>query len=85
MTDAHGNPAIIDPAAHYGWGEADLAMTSLFGSFPREFYSAYTDIRPLEPGFRERYPIYNLYHLLNHLYLFGRGYLTQVREILRRF
>ncbi len=85
MTDSRGFPAIIDPAAHYGWAEADLAMTSLFGSFPDEFYQAYNEVRPLEPGYRSRFPIYNLYHLLNHVLLFGHGYLGQVKAILKRY
>ena len=85
MTDSEGAPAIIDPAAHYGWAEAELAMTTLFGSFPRKFYRVYEDIRPLEPGYRSRFPIYNLYHLLNHLNLFGAGYLGQVLSVIRRF
>jgi fructosamine-3-kinase len=83
--DAHGNPAIIDPAAHYGWAEAELAMTTLFGSFPQRFYKAYEEIRPLAPGYESRFPIYNLYHLLNHVNLFGTGYLGQVSAILDRF
>lgn len=85
MTDDTGAPAIIDPAAHYGWAEAELAMTALFGSFPADFYHAYQEVRPLEAGFRERFPLYNLYHLLNHLNLFGAGYLGQVMGILRRY
>jgi protein-ribulosamine 3-kinase len=85
MTDETGSPAIIDPAAHFGWAEAELGMTTLFGSFPEEFYQAYEEVRPLELGYRERYPIYNLYHLLNHLNLFGRGYSGQVSSILRRY
>jgi fructosamine-3-kinase len=85
MVDAAGNPAIIDPAAHFGWAEAELAMTTLFGVFPEGFYRAYSEVRLLEPGYQERYPIYNLYHLLNHLNLFGRGYLGEVLSSLRRF
>jgi fructosamine-3-kinase len=85
ITDADGAPAIIDPAAHYGWAEAELAMTTLFGSFPAAFYRIYEEVRPLEPGYHARFPIYNLYHLLNHLNIFGRGYLGQVQAILRRY
>jgi protein-ribulosamine 3-kinase len=85
ITDHAGGPALIDPAVHYGWAEAELAMTDLFGSFPQEFYTAYQEVRPLTDGFRERFPIYNLYHLLNHLNLFGRGYFGQVTAILRRY
>ncbi len=82
ITNSNGSPTIIDPAAHYGWAEAELAMTALFGSFPSSFYQAYAEIRPLDPGYSTRYSIYNLYHLLNHLNIFGRGYLAQVQAIL---
>ncbi len=85
LPDAEGRPALIDPAAYYGWAEADLAMTALFGGFPPAFYRAYEQAYPVEPGYRERFPIYNLYHLLNHLNLFGRGYLGSVQAVLRRF
>jgi len=85
ISDRMGNPALIDPAVYYGWAEADLAMTDLFGSLPEECYQAYQSERPLDPGWRSRYPIYNLYHLLNHLNLFGRGYLSRVQGILKRF
>jgi fructosamine-3-kinase len=85
MTGPAGEPALIDPAAHYGWGEAELAMTALFGGFPPEFYAAYQEVRPMESGLQARYPIYNLYHLFNHLVLFGRGYWGQVNAILKRF
>ncbi len=85
MSDERGSPAIIDPAAHYGWAEAELAMTTLFGSFSERFYNAYQEVRPLYPGFRGRFDLYNLYHLLNHLNLFGTGYLGQVLAILRRY
>ena len=74
----HG-PALIDPACHHGWGEADLAMTQLFGTMVGGFYDAYREVRPLAPGFDERVPLYNLYHLLNHLNLFGTGWLSQVQ------
>jgi protein-ribulosamine 3-kinase len=85
MIDDVGGAAIIDPATHYGWAEADLAMTTLFGSFPDDFYRAYQEARPLEPGIRDRFLLYNLYHLLNHLNLFGRGYLNQVMGVVRRY
>jgi len=85
ITDKSGAPAIIDPAAHYGWAEAELAMTTLFGTFPDAFYRSYEEERPLEKGYRSRYPIYNLYHLINHLNIFGSGYHGQVVSILRRY
>ena len=79
---AHG-PVVFDPAVYYGDREADLAMTELFGGFPREFYAAYEAAFPLEPGYEKRKHLYNLYHLLNHLNLFGGGYLGQVEATLR--
>ena len=76
-------PVVFDPAVYYGDREADLAMTELFGGFPREFYEAYDEVWPLEEGYERRKPMYNLYHLLNHLNLFGGGYLGQVESTLR--
>lgn len=84
LTDAHGGPALIDPAAHFGWAEAELAMTRLFGGFPPAFQAAYAAARPFAPGFEERLPLLQLHHLLNHLHLFGAGYLGQVDAVLRR-
>jgi fructosamine-3-kinase len=78
-----GVPVIFDPAVYYGDREADLAMTELFGGFPRAFYAAYDAAWPLDSGYARRKPLYNLYHLLNHLNLFGSGYLAQVRATLR--
>ena len=74
---------LFDPAVYYGDREADLAMTELFGGFPRSSTEAYRDAWPLDEGYELRKQIYNLYHLLNHLNLFGGGYLEQVRATLR--
>ena len=73
---ADGEPAIFDPAVYYGDREADLAMTELFGGFPPAFYRGYDNAWPLDPGYRVRKQLYNLYHLLNHLNLFGGSYLA---------
>ena len=73
---ADGEPAIFDPAVYYGDREADLAMTELFGGFPQAFYRGYDTTWPLDPGYRVRKQLYNLYHLLNHLNLFGGSYLA---------
>jgi fructosamine-3-kinase len=72
-------PVVFDPAVYYGDREADLAMTELFGGFRREFYEGYG---PLDAGYERRKHLYNLYHLLNHLNLFGGGYLGQVKATL---
>ena len=76
-------PVVFDPAVYYGDREADLAMTELFGGFPREFYAAYNEVWPVDSGYERRKPLYNLYHLLNHLNLFGGSYLAQVESTLR--
>jgi fructosamine-3-kinase len=85
LATASGEPALIDPAVYYGHREADLAFTELFGGFPAVFYSAYNTAWPLEPGYDKRKDLYNLYHLLNHLNLFGEGYGGSVDSILRRY
>lgn len=79
-----GEPVIFDPAVYYGDREADLAMTELFGGFPPEFYSAYDEHWPRDSGYRTRRDLYNLYHVLNHLNLFGTGYLAQAQECMER-
>jgi protein-ribulosamine 3-kinase len=79
---ADGSPVVFDPAVYRGDRETDLAMTELFGGFPPDFYAAYREAWPLEPGYATRKHLYNLYHLLNHLNLFGGGYLGQVRAVL---
>ncbi|MCK4726685.1 MAG: fructosamine kinase family protein [Anaerolineales bacterium] len=85
MADENGSPVLIDPAVNYCWAEAELAMTALFGTFPETFYQAYQEVRPLAPGYRERFPLYNLYHVLNHINLFGRSYVSQAISILSRY
>jgi fructosamine-3-kinase len=80
-----GHVCLIDPAAHFGWAEADLAMTALFGRLPEAFFSAYQSVRPLTLGWRDRFELYNLYHLLNHLNLFGAGYLGSVEAALSKY
>lgn len=80
-----GQPALIDPAVYFGHREVDLAFTEVFGGFPPGFYDAYQAAWPLEPGYPERKHIYNLYHILNHLNLFGEPYGNSVDRILDRF
>ncbi len=85
LCDDRGDPVLIDPAAYYGRGEADLAMTQLFGGFDSSFYPAYEEVHPSAPGSQDRLEIYKLYHLLNHLNLFGRSYFSGCMRILRRY
>ncbi|MBX2857360.1 MAG: fructosamine kinase family protein, partial [Cellvibrionaceae bacterium] len=71
---AAGRAYIFDPAVYYGDRETDLALSELFGGFSEDFYRGYQDTWPLDPGYRSRKPLYQLYHLLNHLNLFGSAY-----------
>lgn len=80
-----GKAWLIDPAGYVGHAEADLAMTELFGGFDAEFYDAYKETNPLQPGYDERRDLYNLYHLLNHLNMFGSGYFNAVKSILEEY
>lgn len=77
-----GTPVIYDPACYYGDRESDLAFTEMFGGFPPEFYQSYEATSPMDAGYRERKSLYNLYHYLNHLNLFGSSYLNSCHEIL---
>lgn len=70
-------PVIFDPAFYYGDREADLAMTTLFGGFSGNFYAAYNEAWPLDDGYAVRKVFYNIYHIVNHLNLFGGGYHSQ--------
>ncbi|MBI2313626.1 MAG: fructosamine kinase family protein [Betaproteobacteria bacterium] len=82
--DAGGNPVVFDPAVYYGDREADLAMTELFGGFGADFYAAYREAHPLDGGYAVRRHLYNLYHVLNHLNLFGGGYRSQAEAMIER-
>lgn len=77
-----GEPVVFDPAVYYGDREADLAMTELFGGFPACFYAAYREAWSLDAGYVQRRMLYNLYHVLNHLNLFGGGYLAQAERLI---
>jgi protein-ribulosamine 3-kinase len=80
--DREGRPVIFDPAVYYGDREADLAMTELFGGFAADFYHTYREAYPLDPGYGVRKTFYNLYHILNHLNLFGGGYAEQAERMI---
>lgn len=79
-----GQPVIFDPAVYHGDRETDLAMTELFGGFDANFQSAYREAWPLDPAYTTRKILYNLYHILNHLNLFGGGYLRQAQGMIDR-
>lgn len=78
-------PALIDPAAYFADREMELSMMTLFGGFSSSTWSAYQMAFPLEPGWKERVQIYQLYHLLNHYYLFGGSYGHQSLSLAKKF
>jgi protein-ribulosamine 3-kinase len=80
--DSLGQPVLYDPACYFGDHEADLAMTELFGGFSAGFYAAYRETFPVDAGYAQRKILYNLYHILNHLNLFGAGYLRQAESMM---
>jgi len=80
---SNGRPVIFDPAVYYGDRESDIAMTRLFGGFGREFYAAYEEAWPTTSGSEKRTRLYQLYHVLNHLNLFGASYLGRAQDVIR--
>ena len=85
VTGPDGRAWLIDPAVYVGNCEADLAMTELFGGFAPAFYDAYREANEISAGYSERRDLYNLYHLLNHLNLFGGSYYGAVMRIVRSY
>jgi len=79
LVDGTRVSALIDPACYYGHGEVDLAMLTLFDRPDERFFEAY----PVEAGWRERRPVYQLWPAIVHLLLFGAGYRGMVERLLR--
>lgn len=79
-----GTPVIYDPAFYYGDREADLAMTYVFGGFESDFYASYHNAYPLDDGFAVRKIFYNIYHILNHMNMFGGGYHGQSIQMMSK-
>lgn len=80
--DEAGTLTLFDPAVHYGDRKSDLAMMQLFGGFPAGMFAAYQEAWPLHDGFAQRRTLYQLYHVLNHLNLFGAGYQAQAERMI---
>ncbi len=81
LTDSRQRPVLIDPAVYQGDREAEFGMLELFGNCPPVFYDAYHATYPLRDGWRERAELYMLYHVLNHLNLFGGSYSEQCERL----
>lgn len=78
-------PALIDPCACFCDREFEMGIMTLFGGFSQTVYDAYNEIYPLPDGWLDRNQIYQLYHVLNHYFLFGGSYKSQALEIMRRY
>ena len=85
LVSSEGDPVLIDPAVYYAPREVEFGMTTLFGGFDSSFYHAYNETWPLHDDWEERVEIYKLYHLMNHLNLFGTGYLADCLSVLAKF
>ncbi len=81
--DSRGEPVIIDPAVYHGDAETDLAMMQLFGSLPSSFFQKYQELNPLPDGWQLRKSVYNLYHILNHLNIFGSSYRSHAASLMK--
>lgn len=82
---SENGPALIDPAAYYADREMEFAIMTMFGGFSQRFYAAYNEINPLAADWHQRNSLYQLYHILNHYYLFGGGYQSQAIRIAKSF
>lgn len=75
---------LIDPAAHGGHRETDLAMLALFGCpYLEAIYRGYRSVHPLARNWRDRVPLHQIYPLLAHVALFGAGYERQTATAAR--
>lgn len=77
--------AVIDPAVYFGSREIEMAFSYLFGGFDDLFYQSYEEYFPLEPGFKDRIELYNLYPLMVHLNMFGSGYFGAIRNTIGKY
>jgi len=82
--DGDRQPVLYDPAVYFGDRESDIAMSELFGRFPPEAYDAYNAVWPLDAGYTVRRDLYQLYHVLNHLNLFGGLYAREAQDLMEK-
>ena len=83
LVDTHGSSWLIDPAAHGGHREFDLAMMRLFGGFGADCFTAYHLEFPLTPGWEDRVPLHQLAPLVVHAIKFGGGYAAATERALQ--
>jgi protein-ribulosamine 3-kinase len=85
LCDEKNEPVLIDPAVYFGHPGMDLGTTTLFGGFEQSFYQRYAELSPFASNYQEQWDICKLYPLLIHLNLFGRGYLAEIVQTLKRY
>ena len=85
IVDPAGRSWLIDPAAHGGHREFDLAMMGLFGGFGQTCFTAYQEVHPLLPGWQERVQLHQIAPLVVHAIKFGRGYVDAATSAIMRY
>lgn len=85
LVDADGGSWLVDPAAHGGHREFDLAMMRLFGGFGADTFAAYTEVHPLAPGWAERVDLHQVAPLVVHAIKFGGAYLGAASRAIARY
>lgn len=85
LVDVDGRSWLIDPAAHGGHREFDLAMMRLFGGFGAGAFAAYDEVHPLADGWEERVPLHQIAPLAVHAIKFGGGYAAATDAAVRRY
>ena len=85
LVDIQGRSWLIDPAAHGGHREFDLAMMRLFGGFGEECFAAYADVFPLADGWPERVALHQIAPLVVHAIKFGGGYVAAATNAIAQY
>ena len=85
LVDVDGRHWLVDPAAHGGHREFDLAMMRLFGGFGPDCFDAYADVSPLAPGWEDRVALHQIAPLVVHAIKFGGGYVSSATAAIERY
>ena len=85
LVDTAGRSWLIDPAAHGGHREFDLAMMRLFGGFGEECFAAYAEVFPLADGWADRVQLHQIAPLVVHAIKFGGGYVGAATSAIAQY